>query len=237
MAEEDDRGEGFLSRWSRRKRLVEVDPPEPEEPAEAGALEPAVEPEPEVVDEELEANRLAAEAIDIDSLGKDDDFTVFLKRGVPELLRRTALRKMWRTDPVFANVDGLNDYDQDFRNPAHSVYKSLWQVGRGFLIQGRTADAICIGQAVAACRMTKRRWSRKKICRERERRRPRCRACGRGRSRGIRTAGRRRHACRSHRGRSGAPWQKRRHSSTDSDDADETEEPRRRVSIRRRLEG
>ena len=70
------------------------------------------------------------------SLGKDDDFTVFLKRGVPELLRKTALRKLWRTDPVFANVDGLNDYDEDFRNPAHSVYKSLWQVGRGFLTQG-----------------------------------------------------------------------------------------------------
>ena len=136
MADEDDRGEGFLSRWSRRKRQVEIDPPEPEEPAEAGALEPAGDPEPELVDEELEANRLAAEAIDIESLGKDDDFSVFLKRGVPELLRRTALRKMWRTDPVFANLDGLNDYDTDFRNPAHSVYKSLWQVGRGFLSQG-----------------------------------------------------------------------------------------------------
>jgi hypothetical protein len=136
MADEDEQGEGFLSRWSRRKREVEQATPETTETELEHAQDSSEAAEAEVFDEELEANRLAAEAIDIDALGKDDDFTVFLKRGVPELLRKTALRKLWRTDPVFANVDGLNDYDEDFRNPTHSVYKSLWQVGRGFLTQG-----------------------------------------------------------------------------------------------------
>ena len=136
MVDEDEPGEGFLSRWSRRKREVEQTPLEPSVPAPEAVPELPAAAEAEALDEELEANRLAAEAIDIESLGKDDDFTVFLKRGVPELLRKTALRKLWRTDPVFANVDGLNDYDEDFRNPTHSVYKSLWQVGRGFLTQG-----------------------------------------------------------------------------------------------------
>ena len=236
MAEEDDRGEGFLSRWSRRKRLVEVDPPEPEAPAEAGALEPAVEPEPEVVDEELEANRLAAEAIDIDSLGKDDDFTVFLKRGVPELLRRTALRKMWRTDPVFANVDGLNDYDQDFRNPAHSVYKSLWQVGRGFLSQEEQQTQFASGRlsvpddeaALEPKRLPRARTPATPMPSLRQRPRPRHHALPE--DEGI--------ACRGHRGRSGRDGRSFAASQlADPDDADETEEPRRRVSIRRRLEG
>ncbi|HDZ75475.1 MAG TPA: DUF3306 domain-containing protein [Aurantimonas coralicida] len=129
MVDEADKTEGFLSRWSRRKR-------EPDE------IEPAVEIAPDDVapvieadtpDPEAEENRIAAEAIDIDSLVQGDDFSLFLKRGVPELLRKQALRKLWRTNPVFANLDGLNDYDEDFRNPAHNAYKSLWQVGRGFL--------------------------------------------------------------------------------------------------------
>ncbi len=129
MVDEAGKNEGFLSRWSRRKR-------------EPGEVEPAVEIAPDdaapvveadTPDPEAEENRIAAESIDIDSLVQGDDFSLFLKRGVPELLRKQALRKLWRTNPVFANLDGLNDYDEDFRNPAHNAYKSLWQVGRGFL--------------------------------------------------------------------------------------------------------
>jgi hypothetical protein len=37
-----------------------------------------------------------------------------MKQAVPEELRRLALRKLWRSDPVLANVDGLNDYDLDY---------------------------------------------------------------------------------------------------------------------------
>ena len=29
-------------------------------------------------------------------------------------MTRAALRKLWLSDPVFANLDGLNDYDEDF---------------------------------------------------------------------------------------------------------------------------
>ena len=50
----------------------------------------------------------------IDSLDKDSDYTPFLADGVPEKLARAALRKMWRSDPVFGFRDGLDDYDEDF---------------------------------------------------------------------------------------------------------------------------
>jgi hypothetical protein len=131
MADVPGENDSFLSRWSRRKREVEA----------AEAAETAEAQTPDVVDpeavareaEELEQNRLAAEAVDIDSMKAGDDFGLFMKRGVPELLRRKALRKLWRSNPVFANLDGLNDYDEDFRNPAHNRYTSLWQLGRGFL--------------------------------------------------------------------------------------------------------
>ncbi|MEF2549790.1 DUF3306 domain-containing protein [Aurantimonas sp. A2-1-M11] len=130
MADGPEDGDNFLSRWSRRKRDVEA--------AEAAEtqLPEAAEIDPEALAreaEELEQNRIAAEAVDIDSMKAGDDFGLFLKRGVPDLLRRKALRKLWRSNPVFANLDGLNDYDEDFRNPAHNRYTSLWQLGRGFL--------------------------------------------------------------------------------------------------------
>ncbi|MEE9194622.1 MAG: DUF3306 domain-containing protein, partial [Alphaproteobacteria bacterium] len=49
------------------------------------------------------------------TLDKDSDYSVFMKEGVPEQLKKLALRKLWRSDPVFAVLDGLNDYDEDFR--------------------------------------------------------------------------------------------------------------------------
>jgi hypothetical protein len=98
--------EHFLSRWSRRKEdereraqkpAIEVD--EAADAAESGE-QPA-----EIAPEDLP---------DIDTLHKDSDFTVFMREGVPEELKLRALRKLWTSDPVLANVDGLNDYDGDY---------------------------------------------------------------------------------------------------------------------------
>ncbi|MEO0618504.1 MAG: DUF3306 domain-containing protein [Pseudomonadota bacterium] len=77
----------------------------------------------------------ALEKIDIEALDYDADFTPFLQQGVPEALRRRALRRLWNTNPILANVDGLNDYDDDFRDAAMVVegMKTAWQVGRGYL--------------------------------------------------------------------------------------------------------
>ncbi|WP_343079200.1 DUF3306 domain-containing protein [Ostreiculturibacter nitratireducens] len=127
MAERDE--DGFVARWSRRKRQVEA-----EEDVSA--------PDPEVLEAEEsarlaeeEANRLAAEAIDLDALKYGDDFSIFLKRGVPDLLRRRALRKFFASDPILANLDGLNDYDEDYTDPARKVYKSSWDVVRGYMTE------------------------------------------------------------------------------------------------------
>ncbi len=142
----------FLARWSRRKRDTRRDRPAPDagperrdsdavtaapaedEPpadaAEPGAAEPgAAEPgaaEPGTVAEPLP---------DIDSLDKTSDFTVFLKEGVPEAIRRKALRRLWRLDPVLANLDGLNDYDEDFRavGMVTEHLKTIYKVGKGYL--------------------------------------------------------------------------------------------------------
>lgn len=127
---ETDRGgrDGFLARWSERKRAVRQSEAAEESAAEAEAAE-------ENLDEEtLAANRAAAEAVDLDSLSADSDMSPFFKAGVPAALKQAALRKLWRSHPVFACLDGLNDYDQDFNDPKliMKVAKSSWEVGSGY---------------------------------------------------------------------------------------------------------
>jgi hypothetical protein len=84
-------------------------------------MDPDADPDTEMVatggKTEIDEN---AEAIanlpDIETLGKDSDCTGFMREGVPVALQNLALRKLWLSDPVLANLDGLNDYDEAFGN-------------------------------------------------------------------------------------------------------------------------
>lgn len=95
--------EPLISRWSRRKQQQR----EQTEAAEAAAGEPPAEAEGAA------AGETPPELPDIDNLDKDSDFTAFMQEGVPEDLRSRALRKLWLSDPMFAEIDGLDDYDED----------------------------------------------------------------------------------------------------------------------------
>ena len=54
---------------------------------------------------------------------------------MPDDLHRQALRKLWTSDPVFANDDGLKDYADDYASlfTGSSPVKTLYRVGKGFL--------------------------------------------------------------------------------------------------------
>ena len=70
----------------------------------------------------------------IETLDSKSDFTPFLKKGVSHLLKRAALRKLWKTDPILANLDGLNDYDEDFvRMSAGKIVKSAYTISQNFI--------------------------------------------------------------------------------------------------------
>jgi hypothetical protein len=81
----------------------------------------------------------APELPPIDSLERDSDYTVFLQPGVDKAMQRLALRKLWGTDPVLANLDGLLEYGDDFGAPfrASEAVATLYRVGQGI---GRLAD-------------------------------------------------------------------------------------------------
>lgn len=109
MADTKDKEHDPLSRWSRLKSESQrAVPAEPEaNPTQDDAVAAA--------DAETDAQAIA-DLPDIESLTYESDFTVFLREAVPEELRRLALRKLWRSSPVLANLDGLNDYDLDYRS-------------------------------------------------------------------------------------------------------------------------
>ncbi|MEK9643607.1 MAG: DUF3306 domain-containing protein [Paracoccaceae bacterium] len=72
---------------------------------------------------------------DPDTLTADDNVAGFMAKSVPERLRRRALRRFWRLNPILANVDGLVDYGENYTDAATVVenLKSTYQVGKGML--------------------------------------------------------------------------------------------------------
>ncbi|MBR0654226.1 DUF3306 domain-containing protein [Plastoroseomonas arctica] len=103
--------EGFLSRWSQRKRatLRGEAPPEPE--AEA-PLVVAPDPVPPAVPEEAPFD--PASLPPIETLTAESDFLPFLARNVPALLKRAALRRMWSLDIGIRDYVGPADYAWDY---------------------------------------------------------------------------------------------------------------------------
>jgi len=116
--------------WSRRKAQVEA-----EEFAEAEAAEATRRAAMQVEQAEKSDEELLEELglPDPDGLKDGDDFTGFMGQAVPDRLRRRALRVLWRSNPVFANVDGLVDYGEDFTDAATVIenLQTTYQVGKG----------------------------------------------------------------------------------------------------------
>lgn len=123
----------FLNRWSQRK--LEQDDKEPQSDAAVPPKAGAESEDDERRQLELQRNREEAEAIDVETLDAESDYAPFLKAGVPKALKSAALRTLWRSSPVFANVDGLNDYDENFNDPDRILkfVGSAWRVGKGYL--------------------------------------------------------------------------------------------------------
>ena len=119
--EERRDGEGFLAAWSRRKRAVaraETQAAEPEdrtaEPETAAETDgdPFPAAEREITPEELAA------LPPIDEVTGETDLRPFQKRGVPEALRKAAMRKVWLSNTLICDHDDpAVDYAWDWNAP------------------------------------------------------------------------------------------------------------------------
>jgi hypothetical protein len=115
--------DGFLSRWSRRKRAIEAGRPvaEPDAEPPPAAAPPAPPPE----EPPFDITTLPA----IDSLTAASDFTAFLRKEVPAALRHAALRRAWSLDPAIRDFVGPADYAWDYNAPDGVPGASLDLVG------------------------------------------------------------------------------------------------------------
>ena len=159
----NSREDGFLSRWAKRKAdVLETDARETEEREAALAPQPGEDINPALVsdgelptvdetardvppDEETRQRWIEElEAVDIDMLTYDNDFTIFMKTWVPGPLRQRALRKLWTTNPALAVLDGLNDYDLDYTDAAMQAGKvvSSYVPGRGYATLEEVAEKL-----------------------------------------------------------------------------------------------
>ena len=143
MSEKDDK---FLARWARRKAqarkavpIVSEDGPENFTDATGRAPIEAPDSRPVSVDSVTSESERTDETqqfddIDYEKLDYSSDYTKFITKTVPAAIQRKALRKLWASDPVFAVLDGLNDYDEDFSDAALAVktLSSAYQAGRGY---------------------------------------------------------------------------------------------------------
>ncbi|MDE0176214.1 MAG: DUF3306 domain-containing protein [Defluviicoccus sp.] len=126
--------------WSRRKQAVEAERRADLEAREDGKADEARKTLEERPDEEVLAE---LDLPDPDSLKQGDDFSAFMAKAVPERLRRRALRRLWLSNPVLANLDELLDYGEDFTDAATVVadLQSVYRVGKGMVRDEDLAEA------------------------------------------------------------------------------------------------
>ena len=122
----------LLSSWSRRRAAVAAEAEKEDRALREDELAQEQDALADKSDEEI------LELLDLpdpDSLKVGDDFKAFMSKAVPEHLRKRALRKLWRSNPVLACVDGLNDYDDDYlaQGLGQGAIKTSYQVGKGML--------------------------------------------------------------------------------------------------------
>lgn len=113
----DDDGAPFLARWAARKSAALEKTRHGEAPSEREIAPPMTEDGPPGQEMEQAEPPVPEDLKDVDPECLDPettDFSRFLKDDVPERLQRAALRRLWSSDETLANLDGLNDYDEDF---------------------------------------------------------------------------------------------------------------------------
>ena len=132
---------GFLARWSARKSAVVQGEAPDEQPddlqagddagpadedaglSDAALLEKYDLPDPDTIDEETGLDR-------------------FLNGDMPERLRQMALRRLWRLNPLFAVVDDMVEYGEDYTDAATVIegMQTAYSAGKGYARQPDPSD-------------------------------------------------------------------------------------------------
>lgn len=163
MSEKSDQ-HSFLERWSRKKRglesEVELEATQPLADIRQASLDSGVAPDgmPLVGDQQGEGRAPEGQTaapekdfsdFDFEKLDYESDYTQFMDKNVSSDARHKALRKLWVSNPVLANMDGLDDYCEDYTDAAvclpKGMMKTAYRYGRGFLNDEEVAEWEALG--------------------------------------------------------------------------------------------
>ena len=127
----------FLSRWSDRKLKGEGDNP-PAAEADGAEETPGEDEFEGKSDDEILS---ILELPDPETLKLGDTVEKFMDGRVPERIRARALRAFWKTNPVLANIDGLDEYCDDYTDAAMVIenLQTIYEVGKGYAEQALDA--------------------------------------------------------------------------------------------------
>ena len=116
--------------WERRKAAV-AEEARVEEEARVAAVQEAE--EQALADKPDEVLLQEAGLKEPEALESAEEVQDFLKAALPQRLKTRALRRLWRLNPVLANLDGLVDYGEDYTDAALVVenMQTVYQVGKG----------------------------------------------------------------------------------------------------------
>ena len=132
MSSKGGKESNFFNRWSDRKTAERDDQSQEqvEIPEQAAVVLPSG--QEETSDENLP---VPDDLPDIKTLDKNSDFSLFMREGTPKKLKRLALRKLFTSDPIFAGLDGLNDYDEDYSmiGMVAEVVSTRYKPGQGMV--------------------------------------------------------------------------------------------------------
>ncbi|SDX84428.1 DUF3306 domain-containing protein [Citreimonas salinaria] len=128
----DPRHDAPGSFWARRRAAVEA---EDRAEVEAKRAEEAAAEEVRLAERPDEEILAELGLPDPDVMERTDQVQALLREAVPQRLKTRALRRLWRLNPVLANIDGLVDYGGDYTDAATVVenLQTAYQVGRGML--------------------------------------------------------------------------------------------------------
>ena len=115
-------GDAFLSRWARRKAVARTGG-DPDAAAGDSSLEADELANAVPADEDEQVTEPTDEDMPpVSSIDENSDMSGFFSPKVTQAVKKAALKKFFHS-PIFNIVDGLDDYDDDFRN-----FEALWDI-------------------------------------------------------------------------------------------------------------
>ena len=138
---ENKENKNFLTRWSDKKSGVE------KEQLNKKSAKKKKQIKNQILESDIEIDKKYSKLSDKEILDKlklpdpnkikkEKDLDVFFKKSIPERLKRIAMRRLWRINPVISFADAeINDYADDFTDAATVIedLQTSYIVGEGHL--------------------------------------------------------------------------------------------------------